>query len=122
MEKILLVDDDDDVRSIIRKMLEKGGYQVIEASNGRQGLKIIEKHLPVAIVTDIIMPDMEGLEFTKTIARQKPELPLIAITGAKNGSYLQVALRLGAASGLYKPFDCNELLAAVEDVLTEASL
>jgi CheY-like chemotaxis protein len=119
MAKILVIDDLDDARATICEMLERGGYEVVQASNGNEGLKMIERHALHAVVTDIIMPEMEGLEFIRTI-KSKHKLPIIAITGSIDTPYLQAALKLGALYGLHKPFKQAELLSTVQKVLHKA--
>jgi CheY-like chemotaxis protein len=120
MAKILIVDDVHATRETIREMLERGGYDVIEASNGKEGLKMIEEHAPNAVVTDILMPEMEGLETIKHIVKTRPDLPVIAITASIGSPYLEVALQFGAVSGLHKPFKQAELLSTVQKVLHKA--
>lgn len=117
MAKVLVIDDIDDARDTIREMLERGGYEVLEASNGKEGLTMIEQHAPDAVVTDILMPEMEGIETIRSIVRTNPELPVIAITAYMDTPYLEVALKLGAVGGLNKPFKQTELLLAVQNAL-----
>ncbi len=117
MAKILVIDDLEDARETIREMLERGGYEVLEAANGKEGLKIIDEHAPDAIVTDILMPEMEGIETIRSIVKNKPASPVIAITGSIDTPFLQVALKLGAVCGLHKPFKQVELLSAIQKAL-----
>ncbi|MFQ5824452.1 MAG: response regulator [bacterium] len=117
MAKILIIDDDDEARATIREMLERESFEVIEASNGKEGLKMIEQNVPDVVVTDIIMPEMEGIETIRALVKSKPNLPIIAITASIDTSYLQIALKLGAFFGLYKPFKQAELLFVVRKAL-----
>lgn len=117
MTKVLVIDDQDNTRRTVREMLERGGYEIMEASNGKEGLQRIEQDPPDAVVSDILMPEMEGIETIRTIAKLKPGLPVIAITASKGMPYLDAAQRLGAVKGLYKPFSQAELLSALKEVL-----
>ncbi len=117
MKKVLIIDDTPAARATIREMLERGGYDVVDARNGNEGLRMIEEHTPDLVVTDIIMPDMEGIEIIRILRKTKSLLPIIAITGSIETPYLQMAQKFGAVCGLYKPFRQAELLYAVENAL-----
>ena len=121
MAKILVIDDSDDTRETIREMLERGGHEVLEAANGKEGLQMIEQHAPDVVVTDILMPEMEGIETIQSIAKTYPELPVIAITGSTDTPYLEVALKLGAVYGLHKPFKQAEFLSIINKSLQGAN-
>jgi len=117
MATILVIDDVNDARATIREMLQRGGYEVIEASNGKEGLIMIDQHTPDVVVTDIFMPEMEGLETIQQIVKTRPHLPVIAFTASITKLYLQTALKFGAIAGLFKPFTQAELLSAVHKAL-----
>ena len=117
MAKIVIIDDVDEVRATIRRILERKGYEVIEANNGRQGLKAIEKHAPHLVITDILMPDMEGLETIQALIKSNSSIPVIAITASMDTPYLKIALKLGAVAGMYKPFSSQDLLGAIGNAL-----
>ena len=119
MAKILVIDDLDGPRATIREMLQRGGYEVIEAANGKEGQILVEEHAPDVVVTDIFMPEMEGLEAIKQIVKTRPHLPVIAVTASMTKPYLLAALKFGAISGLFKPFMQAELLSAVRKALKE---
>jgi len=121
MAEILVIDDIEEARNTICKILKRSGYDVIEAHNGKEGLEALEQHHPDLILTDIIMPEMEGLEAIQKIKKLKPNIPIIAFTGSSDSPYLQVALKLGAVTGLYKPFSPKELIIAVRNVLDSNS-
>ena len=121
MAKILVIDDSDDTRETIREMLERGGHEVLEAANGKEGLQMIEQHAPDVVVTDILMPKMEGIETIQSIAKTYPELPVIAITASIDTPYLDIALKLGAVYGLHKPFKQAELLSIINKSLQGAN-
>ena len=121
MAKIVIIDDVQEVRAAIRRILERKGYEVIEANNGRQGLKAVQQHAPHLVITDILMPDMEGLETIQTLVKNKANIPIIAITASKETPFLKIALKLGAVAGMYKPFSSKELLGTISNILGEAN-
>jgi len=114
MARILVIDDIDYTRQTISAMLKRGGYEVLEASNGKLGLDSFNKYHPDLVVTDILMPEMEGLETIKKMKAIDPEVPIIAITGSSDSPFMNIALKFGAAKGMYKPFKQAELLGEVQ--------
>jgi YesN/AraC family two-component response regulator len=118
-KKILIIDDEESIRRVIRQSLEKNGYEVLDAPNGRDGLKIYHEALPDLVITDIIMPEMEGLETIMALRRGNPKVKIITISGggAKGFNYLPTALKLGALRAIAKPFTQRELLRTVFDLL-----
>lgn len=117
MTKILIIEDDDAARHSIRRTLERNGYEVIVTPDGKIGLNMIEQQAPDAVLTDIFMPEMDGLEFIRKIMKSKPDMPVIAMTGSIETPFLEAALQFGAVYGLYKPFKPEELLSTVQKVL-----
>lgn len=120
MQTILLIDDDSHLRTALRRALELGGYRVEEAANGRVGIEQLERHPVDLVVTDIIMPEMEGVETIIHLRRNRPDLPIIAMSGGARvhvGLCLKIAETAGAVRALAKPFGLSELLEAVEAVL-----
>lgn len=117
MAKILVVADDAGVRSTLRAILRKKGHDVIEAGNGLEGLEKIERQHPEAIITDIVMPEMEGLEFVQRVLKRQPHLPIMVFTEESHELYLNMALKLGAVHGIFKPIDEAELLSGLKKLL-----
>jgi CheY-like chemotaxis protein len=120
MPRILLIDDDRPVRSFMRRALERAGHEIIEADDGQRGLDVLAGSFVDLVITDLIMPKMEGIEFMLHLRRLQPALPVIAVSGggrASPKSYLDIAQACGAAKVLAKPFSVEELLAAVDAVL-----
>lgn len=116
MARILVIDDDAMVRATIRDILESQGYSVEEAENGRAGLAKMRKNRADLVVTDIIMPEMEGVEAMLAVREEFPGVKVIAISGGgrtANYDFLGVAGKLGANKTLQKPFTRDELLRAV---------
>jgi len=114
---VLLIDDDALVRRMVRRLLERAGYSVLEAEDGNIALKLLRQHRPAIVITDIIMPRVEGIEIIQEIRRTAPATRIIAISGGgPRGEmmYLDWAQALGADAVLQKPFQPQELLARVE--------
>lgn len=122
-KNILVIDDDEAVRGTICENLEASGYNVLNASDGAQGLYHIEQHgLPDIVITDIIMPRKEGLETIMEIKKRFPAAKLIAISGGgrnKSGDFLRIAQKLGSDAVLPKPVNLDELEQAIENLLAE---
>jgi CheY-like chemotaxis protein len=113
----LLIDDDTLLRSTVRQFLERAGHSVSEARDGRAGVASLRAHPADVVVTDIIMPDQEGMETISQIVEFYPDVPIIAVSGGSEkgmGSYLETAKALGCFATLKKPFTRQDLLAAVE--------
>ncbi len=121
MALILVIDDDDALRRVILRTLgAKKKHQVIEAANGVEGMKLVEEQKPDAVITDILMPQKEGIETIREIRERAPGCKIIAISGggmSHNLMFLDVARAFGADAALAKPFRPNELSAVVEQVL-----
>ena len=114
MPVILVVDDDARYRLGVRLVLERSGYTVLEADNGQSGLKELAQAAIDLVVTDIVMPVMEGIEFIRLLKKAHPELPVIAMSGGpRSDLYLDLARKMGAVAVLSKPFSDVQLLAAV---------
>ena len=120
MAKILIIDDDPAILIMLRKMLEKAGYTVEVANNGREGLEKIESWLPDLLVTDIVMPEKEGLELILNLRKKNPTIKIIAISGGGRFSYegyLTSAKYFGADRTFQKPLNHKEFIQAVSDLL-----
>ena len=120
---ILLVDDDDQFRGMLSEALTGEGFQVREASDGRQGIKFYEEQSTDIVITDLVMPEKEGLEMIGEIKRLYPGVKIIAMsgggrTGAKH-NFLKLARALGAQRTLAKPFLHREMLEAITQVLED---
>lgn len=120
MATILLVDDDQQFRSMLSKVLTRAGYDVQEACNGNEATELYRNHQADLVITDLIMPDKEGLETIRELRHSNPDVRIIAMSGGgRNGfvNYLKVARAFGARLILDKPFSHQEILDAVRDVL-----
>jgi YesN/AraC family two-component response regulator len=123
MARILIIEDDDQFRTMLRKMLETAGYNDIEeAANGSIGVKLFRQHPFDLVITDIIMPDKEGLEMIPELIRDYPRIKIIAMSGGgRTGpqNYLKMAKYLGAGRTLAKPFEYSDIIDAVQELLNE---
>ena len=117
---ILVVEDDDDLRELLRRILHKAGFSVRLAVHGRDGLKRFrECHIDV-VVTDMLMPEMDGVELMRALIAERPSLPIIAISGVDEWTeYLRIATHLGARATLRKPVSAAQLTTAVQSALAE---
>lgn len=120
MAAILIIDDDEAIRNLVRDALAEEGHDVLTAKDGVAGLSLYARSLPDAVIVDIIMPNMGGIEIIRELREKNPELPIIAISGGgrtRNFELLEIAKRLGANHVLTKPFDVDELRSSVADCL-----
>jgi CheY-like chemotaxis protein len=123
MAWILLIDDDDVFRSMLSQTLAHFGHQVTQARNGKEGLKFLERESVDLVITDIVMPEKEGVEVLMELREQRPALKIIVISGGGPGSaegYLGIAKLLGASAALAKPFSNEALLTAIGKLLPGA--
>jgi len=120
MARILVVDDDDQLRAALKRFLEKEGFQVIDASDGAAGLEILNKDPVDLVITDIFMPEREGIGMIMELQQDIPDVKIIAISGGGNVEsvdFLELAGNLGANKVFQKPFTHKELLAAGRELL-----
>jgi DNA-binding NtrC family response regulator len=116
---ILIVDDDAAVRMVLQAILEEAGHHVEVATNGREALDRISLGGIELIITDLVMPEQEGIETIKCLRRDYPEVRVIAMSGAFGGDYLQIAGFMGAHMTLVKPIRVQTVLNAVEEVFAD---
>ena len=114
--KILVIDDDDRIRRLIEKILCLEGHQVLMAAEGESGIRLFRKEMPEIVITDIIMPEQEGLGTIMMMRRERPEVKVIAVSGGGrvgNLDVLNAASALGADDVIAKPFRPDELVDRV---------
>jgi DNA-binding response OmpR family regulator len=119
MKRILIIDDEPDILMMLKKMLERAGYEVDLAVNGESGMQLFNAQSADLVITDIIMPEKEGLEIIREMKQIKPDLKIIAISGGGRisaDSYLDTAKMFGADRVFQKPFRQVELVAAVNEL------
>ena len=117
MALVLIIDDSAFQRGVIRSLVRDAGYETEEAENGRAGLEKIAARKPDCILTDLLMPDMGGLELLESLRELGAAIPVIIITGNIQESVRQRCLELGAAAVVNKPVRQEELLPAIEKAL-----
>ena len=120
MARILVVDDNASMREAVCEMLEQIGYVTVGAENGRNVAQIHRNDPVDLIITDLFMPDTDGLEIIFQFRREFPEVKIIAISGGGTRGLVElltVAKKMGAQHALLKPFAWEELLAAVKELL-----
>lgn len=122
MPRILLVDDDEVLRRVLSRALTRAGYEVVEAENGQVALDRVSEQPADLLVTDIIMPVMEGVETIRALRARHPFLKVIAISGGGHNPadwYLKIARSFGANKLLFKPFGPEDLLEAIRELLAK---
>ena len=118
MAAILVIDDDPDVRELVMTTLKAAGHEVSMATDGRQGFQQFRSNRADLVITDLFMPNQEGLETIKQLRTESPDVRVIAMSGKPTGgTMLSVAQHLGAVAVLPKPFLPEELLKVVEQAL-----
>jgi len=120
MARILLIDDDDELRGMLRATLVYFGHTVIEARDGKEGLALFADAAADLVITDIVMPEKEGLEILMALTGREPPVKIIAISGGGRVNAkdcLRVAQQLGAAKVLAKPFSNEVLIEAIDELL-----
>ena len=120
MIRILVIDDEAAVRDMMRQTLERAGYEVVDARDGRQGLVQLRQQPVNLVITDILMPEQEGIETIRILRKEFPQIKILAISGGgKLGKLevLPVAQAFGAHCTLAKPFERKDLLDAVSTLV-----
>lgn len=121
MFRILLIDDDDLLRGVVAKALTHAGHTVLQAADGQQGVELARSTEVDLVITDLVMPVQEGVETILVFKRERPKLPVIAMSGGMSNSklYLDIAGKIGAKRIVAKPFTPQELLRQIEEVMAE---
>ncbi len=120
IKKILVVDDESSITDLVYSILTEKGYEVTMAKDGKEGLKVFESVKPDLVITDIVMPDMEGIEFMRSLVKMRKGLPIIVMSGNVLGTkFLETARIFGAQATLRKPFAIQELLEVIAAVEKE---
>lgn len=120
MSAILVIDDDASMREVVSQMLKLAGHEVTIAENGREAIAMLAAGHYALVITDLIMPEKEGIETISEIRRTDQDIPIIAISGGGRlgpGDYLEAARYIGADATLAKPFGHQELLVTIDTLL-----
>ena len=123
MERVLVIDDESQIRSMLRLMLERAGYEVEEAPDGMEGIRIYRENPVDLVISDLIMPNKDGIGMMIELRKEFPDIKFIAMSGGglnKPDGYLEGAKKLGANWTLTKPIDREELLRAVKNTLGDS--
>jgi CheY-like chemotaxis protein len=122
MAHILVIDDDPVLRRVVTLALEAAGHSVLRCENGRKAVAFLEHDHADLLVTDIVMPEMDGVETVRAVRQLDPDLPILAISGGGSfdpKDYLGIAKAFGATAVLPKPFRPAELLDLVTQLLAQ---
>lgn len=130
MARILVIDDEQYIRTALKEVLEREGFDVRTARDGKKGLELLEREGADLVITDVIMPGIDGVATLEHIKTSHPDLPVIVISGGGNvlpvayepgaistSAYLASATKAGASFTLTKPFNRSELIGAVSNLL-----
>ena len=120
MPGVLIVEDDKELREMLKMSLLRRHFTVLEAENGKEAITHFKPSLTDLVVTDLIMPEEDGLKVVIKLRELKPSIKIIAISGGGKvgpGSYLNLAKALGADAIYSKPFSINDLTAKIEQLL-----
>jgi len=115
LARILVIDDEDIILDIMRRVLEECGHEIITAKNGEEGLRLYRQEVPDLVITDINMPKKDGFEVIQELKADFPDVKIIALTGDE--ANISGAQKRGANLAFLKPFDFVDLLDAVQDLL-----
>lgn len=117
---ILVVDDDDMMRAFVKELLQIHDFTITEAANGKEGLKQFRENTPDLVLTDIIMPEMEGISFIRELRSYNKDIPIIAMTGNVHGrmeEFLDISSQIGADDILRKPIKSQQFLDAINKLI-----
>ena len=123
MKRILVIDDEEQICEMLHKKLESAGYEVEEAPNGKVGLRLFREKPFDLVISDIFMPEKEGLETIRELRNDFPELKIIAITGGYSSGpdeLLNVARMLGADHTFPKPFKLKEIVETINELFAKS--
>jgi DNA-binding NtrC family response regulator len=115
-QTVLIVDDNSDQRELVQRMIERAGYACVVAANGREARARLQSEPVDAAVTDVFMPDEDGLEFLRHVRESRPSLPILVVSGSGAHNpidYLAIAMKFGATATLEKPFSSKQMATAL---------
>ena len=121
MARIIVIDDQEPIRRIVRRTLEPEGHEILDASDGELGMRLLEQHSAELVITDIFMPGQDGILTLREIRKKFPAVKVIVISGGDSSGLLDLrrdAELLGAVKSLQKPFTAAELVQTVREALT----
>ncbi len=116
MDQILIIDDEEAIRNVLKIALTKKGYAVTEADNGKKGLELFKQKRPEIVLTDVMMPEMTGLEFTRFLSEMNADTDVIVMTGYGTEDVVIEALHAGASNYIKKPIAFEDLFAIIDRI------
>lgn len=123
MKRIYIFDDDEKIRFVFEQYLKGHGYDVVCAKDGKEGLRLLDREAPDLVVTDIMMPDIDGLEVVLSMRKEHPCIPVIAVSGGiacpVTEKVLPAMNKTGNIKVLYKPVKLEDLLDKIHELLGE---
>ena len=120
MARVVIIDDDEAIRSLLEEVLRHDGHETFTAANGKAGIKLVREKDPDLLITDIFMPEQEGVETIQEARAIAPDVPVIAISGGgrfQQYNLLKLAETLGAAAALQKPFSLAKIRETISEIL-----
>lgn len=120
MKRILVIDDDENIRTIFERFLKGQGYAVDCAEDGKEGIRLMENETPDLVITDIMMPNADGLEVVLSMREKYADIPVIAISGGialASMDFLPMVKKFGAVKVFYKPVELENLLEGIRELL-----
>jgi CheY-like chemotaxis protein len=120
--RIVVADDEPGLRLLLVATLSGAGYDVLQAGNGLEAVRLCESGKVDLLLTDLVMPDHEGLETIRQMRHDRPDIPVVAMSGAFDGGFLEVARAMGAAAVIQKPFTPDQVVKVVQRVLEDRSI
>lgn len=121
METILVIDDDVEMRDVLFDLLSLDGYEVLLAADGSSGIERYRNSLPELVITDLKMPNVDGIEVLEELKNEFPDTPIMVITGVSDMTMIEEAIEHAANRILKKPFEVDELLTAIDELLGHES-
>jgi len=123
LKRVLIVDDDQDIRLALRALLRDAGYEMVgDAAEGTRALELMEKHKPRLVMLDIVMPGISGLEVLSKIKKDYPLTQVVMISGDATSGHVKKAMELGASGFIVKPFNFNNVIKNIERALLDAKV
>jgi CheY-like chemotaxis protein len=116
MALILVVDDEEPIRDILREALEGAGHRVVTANDGREALRVYHAQRPDVVITDIVMPRRSGIDLVLELSRLSPRPKVIAMSGVTGKDFLEAAREANVARAFVKPFDVRAVMRAVDEL------
>ncbi len=115
--RVVVADDEPGLRLLLTAILSGAGYEVLQAQDGLEALRLCQHDRVDLLLTDLVMPDQEGLETIRRMRHERPDIPVVAMSGAFDGDFLEVAQALGASAVLPKPFTPDQVVEVIARVL-----